>query len=347
MRNFTTRWIGMCVLLAAFVSPLCGEDVPSESPAPKGVAQIQRQAQAMDSLVTTSVAKDFLRAAAELPAIPPPVLYRTADKTRYYRESELTDLTDSAREALQRFPIDEEFYYMTKYGTPVAYVRSLEILGMNGVDSLGGKRVLDFGYGTVGHLRMMASLGADAVGVDVDPLLPALYSEPGDQGKVQGTAGPSGKVKLVHGRFPAEGNACAEVGVGFDLIISKNTLKNGYIHPAEPVDKRMLVDLGVEDELFVRSLHSALKPGGRVLIYNLCPAPAAPGKKYIPWADGKSPFSKSLWESVGFRVISFDTDDSAAIRAMGRAFEWDKGESPMDLENDLFAWYTLAEKPTK
>jgi len=52
------------------------------------------------------------------------------------------------------------------------------------VTSVDGKRILDFGYGTVGHLRLLASLGADMVGVEVDPLLRALYSAPGDQGAI-------------------------------------------------------------------------------------------------------------------------------------------------------------------
>ena len=36
-----------------------------------------------------------------------------------------------------------------------------------------------------------------------------------------------------------------------------------------------------------------------------------------------------------------------AVRAMGHALGWDRGESSMDLENDLFGSYTLVEKPQK
>ena len=39
--------------------------------------------------------------------------------------------------------------------------------------------------------------------------------------------------------------------------------------------------------------------------------------------------------------------DRTITRDMGRAFEWDQGESPMNLESDLFATYTLVEKPAK
>ena len=136
-----------------------------------------------------------------------------------------------------------------------------------------------------------------------------------------------------------------DVGGGYDLFISKNTLKNGYIHPAEPVDPRRLVHLGVDDTIYVQTLARILKPGGRALIYNLCPAPAPPGKPYIPWADGRSPFSKQMFEAAGFRVLEFDRDDSRAAREMGHALGWDQGENGMKLDTDLFGTYTLVEKP--
>jgi hypothetical protein len=87
---------------------------------------------------------------------------------------------------------------------------------------------------------------------------------------------------------------------------------------------------------FVRALHDALKPGGRALIYNLCPAPAPPGKPYIPWADGRSPFTRSTWESAGFEILAFDADDTAAARAMARALGWD--------EKDLFSTHKLVRR---
>jgi hypothetical protein len=135
------------------------------------------------------------------------------------------------------------------------------------------------------------------------------------------------------------------VGAGYQLFISKNTLKNGYIHPAEPVNPRMLVHLGVDDSTYVRTLFRILAPGGRAMIYNLSPAPSPPGQPYKPWADGRCPFAETLWKSAGFRVIAFDRDDSPAARRMGHALGWDQGTSPMDLEKDLFATYTLVEKP--
>jgi hypothetical protein len=78
------------------------------------------------------------------------------------------------------------------------------------------------------------------------------------------------------------------------------------------------------------------------MIYNLCPAPAPPGKPYIPWADGRCPFPREAWEKAGFRVIEIDRDDSPAARDMGRALGWDQGG--MKLEDDLFATWSLFER---
>jgi len=107
------------------------------------------------------------------------------------------------------------------------------------------------------------------------------------------------------------------------------------------VDPRRLVHLGVDDETFVKAMFAVLEPGGLAMIYNLHPPQAPEDQPYIPWADGRSPFTRELYETVGFEVLTFDVDDSAAARAMGKAFGWD---AQMDLEKDLFATYTLLRK---
>src|SRR5262249_14860979 len=98
---------------------------------------------------------------------------------------------------------------------------------------------------------------------------------------------------------------------------------------------------GVTDEEYLAALARTVKKGGRVLIYNLCPAPAPPGRPYIPWADGRCPFPREAWEAAGFQVLGYDVDDSQAARAMGHALGWDKGESAMVLDQDLFATWSL------
>ena len=156
-----------------------------------------------------------------------------------------------------------------------------------------------------------------------------------------------GTVTLAHGQWPADEPTVTVIGGDFDLIISKNTLKNGYLHPAQPVDKRMLVTLGVDDSAFVQNLWRILKPGGYAMIYNLCPAPAPPDKPYIPWADGRCPFPREMWTGVGFKILAFDQDDSAAARVMAHALAWDAGQNGMNLEKDLFGTYTLVQKPPR
>jgi SAM-dependent methyltransferase len=239
------------------------------------------------------------------------------------------------------------FYYNTKYGSPLAYIRPLDLLGDVAINDVAGKRILDFGYGTIGHLRLLASLGADVTGVDVDPLLPALYSSSEDQGVIKNRRGRDGRLRLIDGRFPANPSVKTAVADGYDLIISKNTLKNGYVHPERPVEKRRLLNLEVDDPGFVRALRDALKPGGWVMIYNITPAPSPPDQPYKNWADGRCPFPRPLWEAAGFEVVAFDRDDSPTIRLIAHVLGWDRGDSPIDLKADLFALYSLMRRNSK
>lgn len=324
------------VLLTLCATALAQEAV---KPTPSRVAELQAEAKALSPLCKTPLARDFLAAVPKLPSVQPRTVYRDSARTRAWSAREAVLLPDSVRSRLVPRVLDETFYYDTRYGSPLAYARALEVLGENGVKSVNGLRVADFGCGMLGQLRLLAENGATAIGIDVDPLLPALYSEPGDQGAV----GP-GSVTLATGQWPASGEMKRAVGDQIDLFISKNTLKNGYLHPAQAVDPRMLVHLGVSDSEFVAALARSVRKGGRVLIYNLCPAPAAPGKPYIPWADGRCPFPRGMWTAAGFEVLAFDRDDSPAARAMGHALGWDQGENGMKLDTDLFATWSLFQR---
>jgi hypothetical protein len=336
-----TARLGCCALvlgLALAASAARGAAPPSSDTS--AVAELEREAQSLAPLAGTKLGRRFLAASEKLPHVAPRTLRFDSTRTRYWSAAEAAVLPATVRDSMLTRTLDESFYYTTRYGSPLAYLRPLELLAAGGFDSVAGKKIVDFGYGTVGHLRLFAELGADAIGIEVDPLLRALYSGPGDQGRVGG-----GSVRLLHGHFPAEAQVLSSVGHSVDLFLSKNTLKNGYIHPAEKVDPRRLVHLGVSETAFVAVLYSILKPGGRVMIYNLCPAPAPPGKPYIPWADGRCPFPAEMWQRAGFVVTYFDRDDSEAARKMGHALGWDQGERPMDLEHDLFATFTLVTKP--
>ena len=158
------------------------------------------------------LARGFLAATAGLPAIRPRTLFLDESTRAYFTESAAGKRTEPERRRLKPVPVDESIYYTTKYGSPLAYVRPIDLLGQAGLDDVWPARVLDFGYGTIGHLRLLAGLGADVTGVDVDPLLPALYSRPEDQGVIKNARGRDGRIRLIDGRFPADHSVRSSVG---------------------------------------------------------------------------------------------------------------------------------------
>lgn len=344
---------------AAAAEPAAPAPTPPPVAAPgSAVSELRSQAAAITPLLTTDAAGHFVRAAASLPAITARTLHVNKQTRSWFTPAERAMLAPEVQAGLTEVVRDESFYYNTRYGTPLAYARAFELLAAQ--PGLGktfqnwhGKRILDYGYGTIGHLRLLATCGAHVVGIDTDASLVKLYSDPGDTGTIKGWTPseashptPDGSIRLITGRFPVDPGCTPQESTGpdggFDLFISKNTLKNGYIHPAEPVDKRMLVDLGTSEAEYLKALFAVLKPGGVAMIYNICPAPAKPGEKYIPWADGRSPFSREQWEAAGFEVVAIDESDNTAMRAMARALGWDK--DGMKLDDDLFVWWTLVRR---
>jgi hypothetical protein len=306
-------------------------------------------AAAVRPLLTTDFARSFVDATAALPLVMPRILYSDADQSHWYTLKEAWALGGEALLELKKHELDVGFYWNTRYGTPVAYARAIDLAAQRGLQS--GGAVADFGCGGLGALRLLASNGCRVVGIDVDPMLKKLYSEPEDTGAILSVrpGGRSGQLSLEIGQWPGDASLAGAVREavpdGADLFLSKNTLKRGYIHPAEPVDPRRLVHLGVGDEEFVAAVFAALRPGGLFMIYNLCPAPAAAGQPYIPWADGHCPFPRELLEAAGLQVLDFDVVDDEAARAMGHALGWDQGEGAMNLQDDLFAWFTVARRP--
>ncbi|MEP7125006.1 MAG: hypothetical protein ABJE95_29015 [Byssovorax sp.] len=319
----------------------------SATPAPVNeIENIRKAAKKLDAIVIRPEVKRFLAHATTLPHIATRTLYHDEKKTRFYTEQQAAALPPAEKAALETMIADEEFYYNAKYGSPLSYSRPLDILFSKGLSLPQGSRVLDFGYGYVGHLRLLATMGIDATGVDVDPFLTALYGQPGDTGDFTGPAGEKGHVRLVEGHFPSDPAIVAAVGSGYDLVISKNVLKRGYIHPYRPAEDRFVIKLGATDEVVLKSFFNALKPGGTMLVYNICPALTPPDKPFVTWSDGRSPFSREQWEAAGFKVNVFDQDDTEAVRIMGHALGWgDDPEDHWDIDHDLSVIYTLVERP--
>ncbi len=320
------------------VKPALSEEEPDST-----LAKLRRQAIALRPLLRSSLAIEMLAAVPALPAVSAPRrIYYRRDPRAALNATEWQGLSSDERQTWQHKDFDAAYYYFTRYGTPLASLRAFDLVGQAGLTQARGAKVLEFGFGSIGQLRLLASLGAEVHGIEVDPVLRALYSQPNDTGRIQPAPssphGIPGYLQLHFGRFPAEAPLVREVGQDYDLFIAKNTLKRGYIHPAREVDPRMLIQLGVDDSIFVRRLYLILKPGGFAIIYNLSPAPAKDDEDYIPWADGRCPFDRELLERVGFSVLAYDKDDSEFARRMGRALGWAEA---MDLENDLFGTLTL------
>jgi SAM-dependent methyltransferase len=336
----------MSSLLLALVSAVLARSLQeTPAPRPEPLAVLRDEAERVRGLVECRGTRSFLDAVDALPAPTARTLLYDAGSRSAFRAEEHARLAPEARARFVPSEFAPEFHYTTFSGSPLAYARVLDLVGRRSAapdaDALSGKRVLDFGYGGIGHLRLLASLGCDVVGVNVDSVLHAYYTAD-DQGVVApaSAGGKPGRLTLVHGRFPADERVVREIGAGFDLVLSKNTLKKGYVRPAQAVDARMLVDLGVSPEQFLPAVARVLAPGGLFAIYNVCPAPRA--DRYVPWAYGESPFTRAEFEAAGLELLAFDVEDHAAVRELAYALRWD--EQGIEVEADTFAWYTLARR---
>src|SRR5262245_46407423 len=181
---------GMALALAALASPpmvLVAQDATRPAVAEVSTIQEMRdQAHALRPLAPSALGMQFLAAVDALRSITPRTLLFNKQAKQWHTADEAATLSDEERSACREVTVDDKLYYFTKYGTPLADVRPLEILGQAGIENFKDKKILDFGYGTIGHLRMMASRGADVFGLDVDPFLTALYREPTDIGVIDG-----------------------------------------------------------------------------------------------------------------------------------------------------------------
>jgi hypothetical protein len=121
-------------------------------------------------------AKRFLARARALPNAAPRTLYHDADKSHDSTEAEVAALPADVRAKLTKVEQNEEDYYNTHHGSPLSYSRPLGFLFSRGASLPPGARMMDIGPGYTGHLRLLASTGVHTTGVDVWPLLRALYS---------------------------------------------------------------------------------------------------------------------------------------------------------------------------
>ncbi len=209
---------------------------------------------------------------------------------------------------------------------------------------------MDFGFGNVGQLKMMASLGGTVIGVEIDgSLASAMYHLNSDQGEVEKHSNlikSTGSLELFFGKWPVEKEVNDAVGDGYDLFICKNVLKYGYIHPEREAPTSQLIDLGVDDKPFLTQLFHTLNPGGYVLVYNIHPAKSNKEESYKPWAYGETPWSRELVEKIGFEVLEWHIDDSEAIHEFGKQIGWNSSfSSDIEFKANFRAMYTILKKP--
>jgi len=334
------------VIGAVTLATMCGGVVASgqeTAPVRSITEKLVADAAAVEPLVTTELTRRFLAATSELASPRPRVVYRDRDRGLAIAPAAYEALAPDDRAAFtpQEFP--SEFYYETAYGSPLVYARLLDLAAPH--LAIGPRpKSLDFGFGSIGQLQLLAHCGFDAHGVDIEPVFPALYREPGDTGAIG-----KGRVTIHAGRWPAEPALREAIGGGHRLITSKNTLKNGYLHPAPPagqtVDPRRLLHLGVDDAEFLRRVHDALEPGGVFVIYNICPPQNPPDQEWLPFADGTCPFPRPALEEAGFEVLAFDALDQEWVLDCFQALGYGEGKTREALAQAFFCWYTILRRP--
>lgn len=290
--------------------------------------QLSEEARRLASLSTNKLSEDFLRQVSRLPAMVymPEIYYNKAEKRAINAE----DYDDKKDDGFERLNLSAQYYYYTRYGSPLAFMLPLEILGHH-LHDRNDLNLIDYGFGTIGHLKLLTMAGHRVRGIDVDPIMEVLYKK-----EVERIPG----LDMSIGVFPRDSSMKLPEG-SLDVFVSKNTLKKGYVAPDIEVDARFMIDLGGTREQYLARVHQLLKRGGHFLIYNLHGQRSEDAATYKPWTDGRSPFTRAQLQQAGFEVLAFDKDDTDKARQVAVALGW---AAQMNLEKDLFATYTLLKK---
>ena len=350
MHGMTKHLLAIAAAALCAFPTLAQEESVEEKPEPTTLETIRAEAKAFAPQMQTEFGRMFCTAAQCLPTILDRKLYWNAEEQKAIPYENPLFVHDGLNklDGYKEVTLGERYYYLTRHGTPIAFGRALDLAASNGLEYKPGMRICDFGFSTIGHLRMLSSIGVHTHGIEINPITEVLYSWPSDQGeipvckKATDLDAPA-TLALHYGSFPSDTEIVDAIKAAgpLDAFFSKNTLKLGYIHPEREVDERMTVKLGATDEEYCKAVADLLKPGGLFVIYNLYPKPSAPDEDYKPWADGRCPFTKETLDSAGFDVVLYNQDDTPNALDMAEAFEW--GER-MDLEADLFAMVTILRK---
>jgi hypothetical protein len=264
------------------------------------------------ALVECKGTKSFLAATRALPEVGArSVLYDSKTREAVSPE-EHARLAPEEQARFQATSFDPEFYYTTRYGTPIARAR-----GRRRRAAASRRRTWPseahprLGYGGIGHLRPLASLGCDVVGVEVDPLLRVYYgaSDQLDPGRERWSRGRAeARARTLARRCSGEGRRRG----GLRPRASKNVPKKGYVRFAQKVDPWMLVDLGDTARVPGRG-RARPSPAGSA-ICNLCLAQRATARSPGLW---RVALHEGRVRRGRLRAARLDVDDRAQAQELG------------------------------
>jgi SAM-dependent methyltransferase len=311
-------------------------------------AALAAEAEKVGEVISHPAIDEWLGMAEELPEVKGAVLLVGPreeggfDREVYTLQQSL-EFTEEELADFKQVEYGPKRYYATNYGTPLAYAPALLAAAKaGGFDSFKYKKVLDFGYGQIGQLEMLARCGAEVFGVEADPIVHTLYQSTRVADGVVSEDGTKGSVHLELGQWFSDWRLRQRMGGDFDVIMIRNVLKRGYVQPEEPMKGFDPIDIGGEPEDAVRAIYNALDDGGVAVVYNLGGgAWRRDDGTYNAPADVRDPFGKDVWEDAGFEIVHFQANGSQLMREVGVAIGWGTLE-------DLASYnvlYTVVRKP--
>jgi hypothetical protein len=291
-------------------------------------AALAEEAERVREVVTQQAVVEWLGKAKELPEVEGQTLFvgprvEGGFDREVYTPRQARDLSEEDLAEFRAVTYGPERYYATNYGSPIAYATALACAADAGIESFAFKRILDIGYGQIGQLEMLARCGAEVDGVEVDPVVHLLYASTRLTDTVVAEDGTRGRVSLHCGQWFRDWNFRKSVGKGYDLILARNVLKRGYVHPEEPMQGFDPIDVGGDAAMGAQIIYEALEPGGIAVVYNLGGGPwRREDGSYNAPADVRDPFGREAWEAAGFEVLHFQANGSQAMREVGVALGW-------------------------
>ena len=351
-------------VLAALAGPGVGAQ-PLESGVPEvhslpqdTLARLRGMAETIGEIAVSSTSKAFLAAVDDLEEKPRRFVYYDRGLKRVYTQDEYAQLPAPERRGLQLGGVTSLTYYegQSRRDFPLYTARHLDLaLGdtrFADAENVPGMRVFDLQFATPTVGVLLASMGAEVVGVEDDALATKLYNAPSDEGEIDGADGaPGGSLNLVFGNWPGDEDVRREVGGGFDLILIDSTLFKGtYFRPPPRGIGTIPVpppELGASPEQYVDALYQALKPGGRVFFTARTIPQSRQRMAYRPDLDGRFPFERDVVDRAGFRVIAWGQDDSQTLRDLVRRLNSEGINSGAPALAPLYSAYTILEKPAK